>query len=192
MEIAGRPVNIRSPADAVAAGLALVPEDRKDQGLLLPQSLRVNLTLATLPSHQRVGLVSRSMETRSARRIIERLAVRCDTPAQPVSSLSGGNQQKIVFGRWLLRSSEVLLLDEPTRGVDAPAKESIYALLRELAGEGKACVVVSSELPELMTLCDRIAVMSAGRVVEEFLPDEWSFEKLTGAAFRGYLAASTE
>ena len=188
VEVAGRAVNIRGPADAVAAGLALVPEDRKDQGLLLPQSLRVNLTLATLPGHQRVGLLSRLMETRSARRIIERLAVRCDTPEQPVASLSGGNQQKIVFGRWLLRSGEVLLLDEPTRGVDVPAKEAIYALLRELAGEGKACVVVSSELPELMAVCDRIVVMSAGRVVEEFLPDEWSLEKLTEAAFRGHLA----
>ena len=192
VEIAGRAVNIGGPADAVAAGLALVPEDRKDQGLLLPQSLRVNTTLATLPNHQRAGLVSRRMETDSTRRIIERLAVRCDTPEQPVASLSGGNQQKLVFGRWLLRSSDVLLLDEPTRGVDAAAKESIYALLRELAAEGKACVVVSSELPELMTLCDRIAVMSAGRMVEEFLPDEWTLEKLTAAAFRGHLAASGE
>ncbi len=192
VEIAGRPVNIRGPADAVAAGLALVPEDRKDQGLLLPQSLRVNLTLAALPGHQRAGLMSRRTEAQSSRRIIERLAVRCDTPEQPVAALSGGNQQKIVLGRWLLRSSGVLLLDEPTRGVDAAAKASIYALLHELADEGKSCVVVSSELPELMTLCDRIAVMSAGRVMEEFLPDEWTLEKLTAAAFRGHLATSME
>ena len=190
VEIAGQPAAIRRPADAVTAGLALVPEDRKQQGLLLNQSLRVNTTLATLAQHQRAGLISPRAEMRSTRRIIERLAVRCDTTEQPASSLSGGNQQKIVLGRWLLRSSEVLLLDEPTRGVDVPAKEVIYALLRELAEEGKACVIVSSELPELMSLCDRIAVMSAGRIVEEFLPQEWSIEKLTAAAFRGHLATS--
>lgn len=184
IEIDGRPARIRHPADAVAAGLALVPEDRKHHGLLLPQSLRVNATLATL----RGVFVSKTAETRATQGIIDRLAVRCDTPEQPAASLSGGNQQKIVLGRWLLRSSAVLLLDEPTRGVDVPAKEAIYALLHALADEGKACVIVSSELPELMSLCDRIAVMSAGRVVETFLPREWTLENLTAAAFRGHLA----
>ena len=183
IEIDGRPARIRGPADAVAAGLALVPEDRKHHGLLLPQSLRVNATLATL----RGVFTSKPAETRATQGIIDRLAVRCDTPEQPVAALSGGNQQKIVLGRWLLRDSKVLLLDEPTRGVDVPAKEAIYALLHALADEGKACVVVSSELPELMRLCDRIAVMSAGRIVETFLPHEWTLENLTAAAFRGHL-----
>ncbi len=187
VEIAGRAVDLRGPAEAVAEGLAFVPEDRKDQGLLLDQSLRVNATLAALRQHQRGPWMSRAAETRSTRGIVGRLAVRCDSPEQAVSSLSGGNQQKIVLGRWLLRDSAVLLLDEPTRGVDVPAKEAIYTLLRELAGEGKACVVVSSELPELMGLCDRIAVLSAGRVAGEFLPGEWSIEKLTAASFRGHL-----
>jgi ribose transport system ATP-binding protein len=183
--IYGREIRIRRPSEAVAAGLALVPEDRKQFGLLSPQSIRVNATLAALKN----VFVRRDEETTVTAKLIERLAVRCDSAEQPVSTLSGGNQQKIVIGRWLLPDSEVLLLDEPTRGVDVSAKETIYKLLRELADDGKAIVVVSSELPELMSLCDRIAVMSAGRIVQEFLPHEWTPENLTEAAFRGHLAS---
>jgi ribose transport system ATP-binding protein len=185
VEIGGRKACIRQPSEAVAAGLALVPEDRKQHGLLLPQSIRVNATLAGL----RGVLLDRQAEEKDAHRLVERLAVKCDTTEQPVSALSGGNQQKVVIGRWLLLDSNVLLLDEPTRGVDVPAREAIYALLRELAEAGKAIIIVSSELPELMALCDRIAVMSAGRIVREFLPHEWTPEKLTEAAFRGHFAA---
>jgi ribose transport system ATP-binding protein len=183
--IRGRKIRIRQPSEALAAGLALVPEDRKQEGLLLPQSIRVNATLADLKG----TLVRREEELAATARVIERLAVKCDSVEQPVSTLSGGNQQKIVIGRWLLPDSEVLLLDEPTRGVDVSAKEAIYKLLRELADDGKAIVVVSSELPELMSLCDRIAVMSTGRIVQEFLPHEWTQEKLTEAAFRGHLTS---
>jgi ribose transport system ATP-binding protein len=183
--IHGRKIRIRRPSEAVAAGLALVPEDRKQDGLLLPQSIRVNATLADLKG----TLLRREEELAATARVIERLAVKCDSVEQPASTLSGGNQQKIVIGRWLLPDSKVLLLDEPTRGVDVPAKEAIYKLLRELADDGKAIVVVSSELPELMSLCDRIAVMSAGRIVQEFLPHEWTQEKLTEAAFRGHLTS---
>lgn len=182
--IEGRPTNIRQSSDAVAAGLALVPEDRKQHGLLLPQSIRVNATLAALKNI----FIRRDEEVAATARLVERLAVKCNSTEQAVSTLSGGNQQKIVIGRWLLPDSKVLLLDEPTRGVDVPAKEAIYKLLRELADDGKAIVIVSSELPELMALCDRIAVMSAGHIVQEFLPHEWTPEKLTEAAFRGHLA----
>jgi ribose transport system ATP-binding protein len=114
------------------------------------------------------------------------MEVQCRSIDQPVAELSGGNQQKVVMGRWLLRVCEVLLLDEPTRGVDAAARESIYSLLRQLAGLGKALVVVSSELNELMSLCDRITVLSAGRTVAAFDPHQWTPEKLTQAAFQGY------
>ena len=186
IEIGGREVTPRSPREAVAAGLALVPEDRKQHGLLMPQSIRVNATLATLPP----TILNEEAEQAGACGIVQRLAVKCDGTGQRVDALSGGNQQKICIGRWLLRDSKVLLLDEPTRGVDAHAKEAIYALLRELADEGKAIVVVSSELPELMSLSDRIAVMSAGRIVQEFLPHEWTPENLTEAAFRGHLASA--
>ena len=104
-----------------------------------------------------------------------------------VSELSGGNQQKVVIGRWLARDCNVLLFDEPTRGIDVAAKDTVYQLARDLAAEGKALVVVSSELTELMALCDRILVMSAGRIVAEFLPGQWTQEKITQAAFSGYL-----
>lgn len=182
-----RPLRVRCPAEAIAAGLALVPEDRKKDGLLLPKSLTENTTLAALSQHAHLGWLRPAAEARSTAGIVQRLGVQCASTQQPVATLSGGNQQKIVLGRWLLRDSTVLLLDEPTRGVDAAAKDAIHTLLRELAAEGKAIVVVSSEVPELMSLCHRLIVLSAGRTVAEFSPADWSMEKLTAAAFSGHL-----
>jgi ribose transport system ATP-binding protein len=183
-----RPATIRGPADAVQAGIGMVPEDRKLDGLLLGQSVRVNTTLATLPRHVRAGAwLDSAAETRTTDDLCRRLSVRCGSLDQPVGELSGGNQQKIVIARWLARDCSVLLFDEPTRGIDVAAKDLIYQLLRDLAGEGKAVVMVSSELPELMALCDRILVMSAGRIASEFRPGQWSQEAITRAAFSGYL-----
>ena len=116
--------------------------------------------------------------------------MRCASLEQAVAELSGGNQQKVVIGRWLARDCAVLLFDEPTRGIDVAAKDLIYQLLRELAGQGKGVVMVSSELPELMALCDRILVMSAGSIAAEFLPGQWTQEKITQAAFSAYLEKS--
>jgi ribose transport system ATP-binding protein len=186
IQIAGVTKRPSTPAEATAAGLGLVPEDRKTQGLLLSQSIRINTTLVALEG----AVIKPAEEIQQAQQIIQRLAVKCDGTEQPVSALSGGNQQKLVIGKWLLRGVQIFLLDEPTRGVDVPAKEAIYDLLRQLADEGKAVVVVSSELPELMSLCDRIVVLSAGRTVAEFLPSEWTAEKLTEAAFRGHLSST--
>ena len=185
---APEPALIHEPADAVRAGIGMVPEDRKQDGLLLPQSIRVNTTLATIPRHARPGgWLDAGVEVRATESVSRRLAVHCASQEQPVSELSGGNQQKVVIGRWLLRDCSVLLFDEPTRGIDVAAKDMVYRLLRELAADGKAVVVVSSELTELMALCDRILVMSAGRIAAEFLPGEWTQEKITHAAFSGYL-----
>jgi ribose transport system ATP-binding protein len=182
------PVAIRQPSDAVHAGIGMVPEDRKTDGLLLAQSIRVNTTLATLSRHVRAGgWLDFRAETSTTNSLRERLGVRCASPEQTVSELSGGNQQKIVIARWLARNCSVLLFDEPTRGIDVAAKDTIYQLLRDLASEGKAVLVVSSELTELMALCDRILVMSAGAIAAEFLPGQWSQEKITHAAFSGYL-----
>ncbi len=182
------PARIRSPEDAVRAGIGMVPEDRKLDGLLLAQSIRVNLTLATLAQYvYGGGWLDARAETRATQSLCERLTVRCHSPEQTVAELSGGNQQKVVIGRWLARNCAVLLFDEPTRGIDVAAKDTIYRLMRDLASEGKALVVVSSELTELMSLCDRILVMSAGRIAAEFLPGHWTQEKLTQAAFSGYL-----
>ena len=183
-----RPVTIREPADAVQAGIGMVPEDRKQDGLLLAQSIRVNTTLATLPRHTRHGgWLDANAETATTASICQRLAVRCASLEQAVSELSGGNQQKVVIGRWLACDCSVLLFDEPTRGIDVAAKDMVYQLLRDLAADGKAVVFVSSELTELMAVCDRILVMSAGCIAAEFLPGEWTQEKITQAAFSGYL-----
>jgi ribose transport system ATP-binding protein len=183
-----RRISIREPSDAIATGIGMVPEDRKQDGLLLAQPVRVNTTLATLGRHTHPGgWINSTAETKTTDSMCQRLAVRCSSIEQPVAELSGGNQQKVVIGRWLARECDVLLFDEPTRGIDVAAKDMIYALLHDLAAAGKAVVVVSSELTELMSLCDRIVVMSAGRIAGEFLPGQWSQEKITHAAFSGYL-----
>ena len=158
------------------------------QTCALPISIRVNTTLATLPRHTRAGgWLDTDAETQTTASLCQRLAVRCGSLEQAVSELSGGNQQKVVIGRWLARDCTVLLFDEPTRGIDVAAKDMVYQLLRDLAADGKAVVFVSSELTELMALCDHILVMSAGRIAAEFLPGEWTQEKITQAAFSGYL-----
>ncbi len=186
--LAGKPVTIRKPADAVHEGIAMIPEDRKQDGLLLTQSVRVNTTLNTLCRHAKAGMwTNKAAEIKTVDLFCGKLAVRCSSSEQVVNELSGGNQQKVVIARWLARDCEVLLFDEPTRGIDVVAKEAIYQLLRELADAGKAVVIVSSELVELMSLCHRILVMSLGRISAEFLPNEWTQEKITQAAFSGYL-----
>lgn len=177
------PVKIANPSDAVRAGIGMVPEDRKQDGLLMPQGMRTNATLASLK-----GFFTGKNEVLRTEALRERLELRCDNIEQSAETLSGGNQQKIVLARWLMRDVDVLLLDEPTRGVDAAAKETIYRLLRDLARAGKSLVIVSSDARELMAVCDRIAVMSAGRIVREFTPDQWSSEKLNEAAFQGHLS----
>jgi ribose transport system ATP-binding protein len=183
-----RSVVIRTPPDAVRAGIGLVPEDRKQDGLLLPQSVRVNTTLNTLGRHAGTGgWLDIRAESDATELLCQRLAVQCASPEQPVEELSGGNQQKVVIARWLARDCHILLCDEPTRGIDAAAKHAIHQLLRDLAAEGKAVVVVSSELEELVSLCDRILVMSNGRIRGEFTPETWSHEKIIQAAFSGYL-----
>ena len=175
-------VAIRAPSDAVRFGIGLIPEDRKQDALLLPQSVRVNTTLSVLAG----CWLNLQAETASAEKFTQRLQVRCHSLEQAVGELSGGNQQKVVIARWLARDCRILLFDEPTRGVDVAAKDAIHQLLRELANDGKALVVVSSELTELMALCDRILVMSAGLITGEFRPGDWTREKITEAAFRGY------
>ena len=184
--LSGKRVSIRSPEDAVRQGIGMVPEDRKADGLLLSQAVYLNATLATHDRFSRSGWMNHGRELRLTAEESRRLSVRYAGLDQPVEQLSGGNQQKIVMIRWILRECRVLLLDEPTRGIDMQAKETIYGLLRELAAGGKALIVVSSELPELMGLCHRIAVLSDGRLVATFPPDDWSEERITEAAFHHY------
>ncbi len=183
-----RPAHIRSPRDSVRQGLALLTEDRKAQGLLLPLAVRPNITLASLRAVAgKWGLIPRADETGVARDWIQKLAIRCHSEEQPAVELSGGNQQKVVVARWLLRDCDTLIFDEPTRGIDVGAKFEIYRLLNELAGRGKAVIVVSSDLMELMALCDRIAVMSAGRLAATFARGEWTQDKIMTAALSEHL-----
>jgi ribose transport system ATP-binding protein len=188
----GPPLKIDRPRDAVRAGIGMVPEDRKEQGLMLPLSIRINTTLARMSAVTRRGSwISETAEHDVAERMRDRLGVHCRSVEQPVFELSGGNQQKVVMSRWLLRDCDVLLFDEPTRGIDVGAKQTIYELLFDLAAEGRAVVIVSSELRELMAICDRIAVMSAGRLVATFDADEWSEDAIMAAAFSGYITKPT-
>jgi ribose transport system ATP-binding protein len=182
------PLSIRQPRDAVRAGIGMLPENRKEHGLLLTQPVRVNTTLARLGSVSRWrSWIDRSRERTLAEGLTTRLEVHGRSVEQPVAELSGGNQQKVVIARWLLRDCDVLLFDEPTRGIDVAAKHTVYRLLGEMAEQGKAVVVVSSELRELMGICDRILVMSAGRVSAAFARDAWSEDAIMTAAFSGYL-----
>lgn len=180
------PVQVRSPAEAVRNGIALITEDRKGEGLLLGQPIAANLALGNMPTVSRHGLMRPVAEQALAQRQIDAMRIRCNGAHQAVGELSGGNQQKVVIGRWLERDCQVLLFDEPTRGIDVGAKFEIYGLLGELARQGKALVVVSSDLRELMLICDRIGVLSAGRLIETFDRDDWSQDRLLAAAFAGY------
>ncbi len=180
------PARIREPRDAVRLGMALLTEDRKEQGLLLPLSLAKNVTLSRLGGLARFGVLDRTRESSVAERFVSSLAIRAASVERPVAELSGGNQQKVVIAKWLYRDSDVLVFDEPTRGIDVGAKAEIYRLLVELAGQGKAILIVSSELEELTQLCDRIAVMSAGRIAAVFGRDEWSEEKIMAASLSNY------
>jgi ribose transport system ATP-binding protein len=190
LEGSNRPRVFRHPGQAVRAGIGMVPEDRKSQGLMLPLSIRANLTLASIAQlFGRAGWITRSREHEPALAACGQVELRRTSLDEPVGQLSGGTQQKVVMGRWLIRAPKVLLLDEPTRGIDITSKFAIYRLIEELARMGKGILVVSSEVEELMLLCDRIAVLSAGRVVRVFDRGEWSQERLLAAAFQGYSTA---
>lgn len=178
----------RHPSEAVAAGIAMVTEDRKENGLLLSLSIRSNTTLASMFKRFSFGgLVRLRAEERVTQKMCESLETRCNNPDQLVETLSGGNQQKVAIAKWLVRDADVFLFDEPTRGIDVAARRRIYRLLDALSDDGKGLVIVSSDLDELLEICDRIAVMSNGRIVETFTRTNWSHERIMQAAFSGYL-----
>jgi L-arabinose transport system ATP-binding protein len=189
--VAGRPVRLRSPADAIAAGVGFAPEDRKSQALLLLRSVKDNISLAIPDLISRLNFVNEGDERRIAGALVDRLRIRTPSLDASVANLSGGNQQKVVLGRWLARRPKVLILDEPTRGVDVGAKAEIYRLIAELAAEGIALLVISSEMPELLGLADRILVMAGGRVVAEMPREEASEERILGLAMADNLTQST-
>ena len=180
----GRAVRVRSPRDAIRAGIGFAPEERKAQALLMHRSVRDNISLAVLSRISVAHVVRRREESRIARQFVDRLAVRTPSLDQVVANLSGGNQQKVVLARWLARRPKVLILDEPTRGVDVGAKAEIYDVINELAAEGIAIVVISSELPEILTLADRVLVMQAGRITGELSRDDATEERILALAMK--------
>ena len=163
--------------------MGLVTEDRKSQGLLLAQPIRVNATLSDMGAISTGGWLHRARENQLVQGFVRTLRIRCQSPDQPVGQLSGGNQQKVVFARWLHRPVRVLMLDEPTRGVDVGARAELYGELDRMAAQGRALLMVSSDLRELMAMADRIGVMSAGRLVAVFERGEWTEQSLLAAAF---------
>jgi ABC-type sugar transport system ATPase subunit len=182
VKVGGRPVSVRGPRDAIRAGMALVPEDRKDQGLVLPFSVVDNLTLATLPLFSRRWLMDRHAEVRQARDSVRDMGIRTPAVTARVETLSGGNQQKVVIGKWLVRPPRILFLDEPTRGIDVGAKAEIHALIDRLTRAGMAVVLVSSELPEILAVCDRVLVLRDGRLAAEFDRADATPEAIMGVA----------
>lgn len=166
--IDGKPVSIKSPDDARRLGIAYVPEDRGLQGLIRPQTIRENVSLAILDRIARLLVVDRGKEATLAKDAIQRFGIRTRGPEQRVRQLSGGNQQKVVLAKWIATEPRVLIMDEPTRGIDVGAKAEIHALMSRLAGQGLAVLMISSELPEVLGMSDRVLVMRGGRIVAAF------------------------
>jgi ABC-type sugar transport system ATPase subunit len=183
IEFAGRPIRNRSPRAAIRRGIVMLPEDRKTQGLLMLRSILDNVTLPHLDSVSHAGVVSTTAERREAGGLIDSLDVRTRSKTARVSTLSGGNQQKVLFARWLFRTPRLFIADEPTRGVDVGAKLAIYELLHGLAREGIGVLLISSEHEELLGLAHRVVVMRAGRVVAEFDGETMSEDAVLHAAF---------
>ena len=167
VELNGLPINIRRPRDAIRAGIVLLPEDRKQQGLILRHSVRWNFGLPNLRAYSRLGFLRQRQENRRLNHFVHELAIKVANVDNPALHLSGGNQQKVVLARWLEQNCRVLLFDEPTRGVDVGAKFEIYEWINSLAEAGKAILLISSELPEILGMCDRILVMHEGRIAGE-------------------------
>ena len=189
IRMSGELIRPQSPRDAIAAGMALAPEDRKLHGLILPMTVRENASLASLKRDQNKGLLNFPAEEAIAEEAVEQLQIKTPHLEQVTRFLSGGNQQKIVLGKWLALTPQLLMLDEPTRGIDVGAKREIYRLMEKLAGEGMAILFVSSEMEEVLGMADRALVMHEGRIAGELARNELSEEAIMQLATGTPLAA---
>lgn len=186
VQVAGRTVNIQTPRDAIREGLALVTEDRKESGLVLSMSVRENTSLVSLQSlASRLGTLDHKQEREMAQRYISELRTKTPSAEVNVNNLSGGNQQKVVLAKWLATHPKVLILDEPTRGIDVGAKVEIYQLINQLTAAGRAVIMISSELPEVLGMSDRIFVMAEGRISGELSRAEATQESIMKLATKG-------
>jgi len=177
----GKPVDVSTVRKAIDHGIAYVTEDRKGLGLVLEEDIRKNISLANLDAIADKSVIDHGREFKVANEYRKALNIRCSGIEQLVVNLSGGNQQKVVLSKWLFTKPELLILDEPTRGIDVGAKYEIYTIIDRLASEGKGILMISSELPELLGMCDRIYVMNEGRFVAEFPASEASQERIMHA-----------
>jgi ABC-type sugar transport system ATPase subunit len=184
-----RRVNVDSPGKAIRLGMGLVPEDRNRQGLFMNMAVRENIVLSAMNQVTEWIFVNVAQANRLAKRFVDRLEIRTPSLGQRVRNLSGGNQQKVIIARWLTLKPKVLILDEPTRGIDVSAKAEIHALMGQLAQDGVGVLMISSELPEILGISDRILVMREGRVAGEFAPDEATQDDLMVAATGGKVNA---
>jgi ribose transport system ATP-binding protein len=187
--VAGERMGHRDPREAKQHGIGFITEDRQGQGIVPPLSVAENLNLASLGKSTSAGIVDRREERRKAEKMIEDLGIRTPGPEQEVRYLSGGNQQKVVIGKWLLADSKVLIMDEPTRGIDVGARVEIYELMNEFTEEGDGILMISSDLPEVLGMSDRILVMSGGRITGELSTEEATQEKIMALATQGTEAA---
>ena len=182
IRVGGKKVKILTPVDAIRLGIGLVPEDRKQQALVLQLAVRENISLANLGTLSRGGVIQRGPERSIADRFIDALQIRTPSMEQKVINLSGGNQQKVVLAKWLALNPRILIVDEPTRGIDVGAKAEVHALLSRLAGQGVAILMISSELPEILGMSDRILVMREGRLAGELTRSEATQETIMSMA----------
>ncbi len=170
--INGKEVSLKNEKEAISAGLAYVTEDRKENGLVLSKSIRENTTMARLSKVSHLGIIDKDKERKVAEEYKDKLKTKCPTVEQSVGNLSGGNQQKVLLSKWMFADPDILMLDEPTRGIDVGAKYEIYGIMNNLVAAGKSVIMISSEMPELLGMCDRIYVMNEGRIVGEFSAQE--------------------
>ncbi len=182
--IGGRQVEIKKPKDAIRSGLGFVTEDRKTTGLILNKSVGFNTSFAILDKLSRLGFVDRKEEAKLVDQSIQQLSVKTPSPKQEAGNLSGGNQQKVILSKWLLAQPQLLICDEPTKGIDVGTKQEFYNILDDLARQGKAIIVVSSELPEVIGLSNRIYVMSGGRIVKELAESEMDEETIASYSMK--------
>jgi len=192
IEVFGKPASIKSPSDAMRLGIAYIPEDRQRQGLITPMTVRENSSLAVLRQMVRGPFIDRGGEVSLAHSSVKQLDIRTPGIEQLVRNLSGGNQQKIVIAKWLASKPKFLIVDEPTRGIDVGAKAEIHRLLSSLAAQGLAILMISSDLPEVLGMSDRILVMRQGRLVAEYSRAEATQEKIVGAAMTEGVSAVAE
>lgn len=178
LQVAGRPISVHTPRQAIQQKIALITEDRKFTGLNLRGTITENVTLVSLGKFSRLGVLNKRQERQQTRDYIDQLKIKARDQSQVVGTLSGGNQQKVVLAKWLLTEPDIVIFDEPTRGIDVGAKRDIYLLIGDLVSDGKAVLIISSEIPELMGLCDRIIVMAEGRLTGELTRDQFNQEAI--------------